>query len=138
MLEYPVKLAPDGDTILVTSPDFPELATFGEDERDALLHALDAFEEAIAARMAAREDIPKPSRGRRHVTLTTQTSLKVLLYQEMRRQGVNKAQLARRLSWHAPQVDRLLNLNHASRLDQIDAAFAALGTRVKVAVTESA
>lgn len=138
MLAYPVRLRPDNGTVLVTSPDFPELATFGDDERNALAHAADAFEEAIAARMAARQDIPSPSRGRRFVTLTTQTSLKVLLYQEMRRQGVNKAELARRLSWHPPQVDRLLNLNHASRLDHIDAAFAALGARLKVAVMESA
>ena len=138
MLAYPVRLRPDDGTVLVTAPDFPELTTFGEEERDALLHAVDALEEAIAARIAAKQDIPPPSRGRRLVRLPTQTSLKVLLYQEMRRQGVSKAQLARRLSWHAPQIDRLLNLNHASRLDQIDAAFDALGARLKVAVTESA
>ena len=35
--DYPVELAPDGDTLLVTSPDFPELTTFGTDEADALL-----------------------------------------------------------------------------------------------------
>ena len=138
MLAYPIRFRPDEDTVLVTAPDFPELTSFGVDEPDALLHAVDALEEAIAARMAARQDIPPPSRGRRHVTLTTQTSLKVLLYQEMRRRGISKAQLARRLSWHPPQVDRLLNLNHASRLDQVDAAFAALGARIKVAVTEAA
>ena len=138
MLAYPVTLQPDDGTVLVTSPDFPELTTFGTDDGDAMVHAADAFEEAIAARIAARQDIPLPSRGRRSVGLPTQTSLKVLLYQEMRRQGMTKAQLARRLAWHPPQVDRLLNLNHASRLDQIDAAFAALGARVKVAVTEAA
>lgn len=33
MLDYPVRLEPDGDSILVTSPDFPELVTFGEDRR---------------------------------------------------------------------------------------------------------
>lgn len=138
MLAYPVKLRPDDDSVLVTSPDFPELTTFGEDEHDALVHAVGALEEAIAARIAAKEDIPSPSRGRRLVRLPTQTSLKVLLYQEMRRHGVSKAQLARRLSCHAPQIDRLLDLNHASRLDQLDAAFGALGVRLKVAVAEFA
>ncbi|MFQ5775732.1 MAG: type II toxin-antitoxin system HicB family antitoxin [Kiloniellaceae bacterium] len=138
MLAYPVRLTSDDGTVLVTSPDFAELTTFGEDKADALLHAVDAFEEAIAARMAAKEDIPPPSRGRPLVHLPTQTSLKVLLYREMRRRGIQKAELARRLAWHAPQVDRLFDLNHASRLDQIDAAFHALGARIEVSVTEAA
>ena len=137
MLSYPVKLTPDdNDTVLVTSPDFPELTSFGEDEEDALWHAVDALEEAIAARMQGREDIPEPSRGRRRVALPTQAALKVLLYQAMRRKRVRKAELARRLNWHAPQVDRLLDLRHASRLDQIDAAANALGLDLDIRVTE--
>ena len=137
MLSYPVKLTPDdNDTVLVTSPDCPELTSFGEDEEDALWHAVDALEEAIAARMQGREDIPEPSRGRRRVALPTQAALKVLLYQAMRRKRVRKAELARRLHWHAPQVDRLLDLRHASRLDQIDAAANALGLDLDIRVTE--
>ncbi len=137
MLSYPVKLTPDdNDTVLVSAPDFPELTTFGEDEEDALWHAVDALEEAIAARMQTREDVPEPSRGRRRVALPTQTALKVLLYQAMRRKRVRKAELARRLHWHAPQVDRLLDLRHASRLDQIDAAANALGLDLDIRVTE--
>ncbi len=137
MLSYPVRLTPDdNDTVMVTSPDFPELTTFGEDEEDALWHAVDALEEAIAARMQGREDVPEPARGRRRVALPTQTALKVLLYQAMRRKRVRKAELARRLRWHAPQVDRLLDLRHASRLDQIDAAANALGLDLDIRITE--
>ena len=32
---------------------------------------------------------------------------------------IGKAELARRLGWHLPQVDRVLNVHHHSRLDQI-------------------
>ena len=63
MLTYPVSLEDDGGTVLVTSADFPELATFGEDRAEALARAVGAFEEAIAARIAARQDIPDPSAG---------------------------------------------------------------------------
>ena len=52
----------------------------------------------------------------------------------MREEGVRKADLARRLGWHAPQVDRLLDLRHASRLEHYDAAFAALGRRIAVSL----
>lgn len=132
MLSYPVTLTPDDDTFLVKSPDFPELTTFGETQEDALLYAVDALEEAIASRIADREDLPSPSRGKTRITLPTQTAIKTLLYQAMRTNGITKAELARRLHWHAPQVDRLLDLNHASRMDQLDAAFAAVGQRISV------
>lgn len=141
MLGYPVKLTQDdNDTVLVTSPDFPELTTFGDDEDDSLLHAVDALEEAIAARIAGREEVPQPShaRGRPVVSLPTQTALKVLLYQCMREKGLRKAQLARRLNWHAPQVDRLFDFRHASRIDQLDAAFNALDLHLNVTVENHA
>ena len=53
MIAYPVILKKDtNDTILVTSVDFPELVTFGQDKDDALSHAIGAFEEAIEARIS--------------------------------------------------------------------------------------
>ena len=37
---YPLNLEPDDNaTLLVTSDDFPELTTFGEDERGSARHA---------------------------------------------------------------------------------------------------
>ncbi|MBZ0093468.1 MAG: hypothetical protein K8F27_14760 [Sulfuricellaceae bacterium] len=56
------------------------------------------------------------------------------IYREMLAQGVRKAELARRLGWHLPQMDRLLDLNHASRLDQMEAAARALGKQLEVAL----
>ena len=138
MLHYPIRLKVDGDTLLATSPDFPELTTFGDDKEDALMHAVDALEEVIAGRIADREDIPAPSRGRYKVALPTQTALKVLLYQAMGEQGVGKAKLARLLNCHLPQIDRLLDLNHASRLSQLDGAFNALGLKVNVQLDKPA
>jgi antitoxin HicB len=56
----------------------------------------------------------------------------------MRAARVGKAELARRLNRHLPQVDRLLDLRHASRLDQLEAAFRALGKRLSVQIHEAA
>ena len=50
----------------------------------------------------------------------------------MREQGIGKAESARRLGWHMPQVDRVLDVEHHSRLDQMDAALGAIGKRLKV------
>jgi len=139
-LAFPVTLKWEDDAVVVTTPDLPEVATFGEDEADALLRARDAIEEALAARIANREEIPSPSSssGMSAVTLDTNATLKVLLYRAMRKQGLRKADLARRLGWHGPQVDRLLDLNHSTRIDLLDQAFAALNRRVLVAIEDAA
>lgn len=138
MLVYPVLLEDDDGTVFVTSVDFPELTTFGEDPDEALSRAADALEEAIAARIAAKQDIPAPSTGDVRVAVPTLTAIKALLYQGMRDQGVGKAELARRLGWHLPQVDRVLDVRHSSRLDRMDAALNAIGRQLEVrARTES-
>ena len=105
MLTYPIQLEEDDGSVMATSPDFPELTTFGDDRDDALAHAVDALEEAIAARIHAGQDIPSPSNGDVQVGLPTLTAVKVILYQGMRDDGVGKAELARRLGWQLPQVD---------------------------------
>ena len=132
MLRYPIELEEDDGTIMVTSPDFPELTTFGEDRTEALARAVDAFDEAIAARIHLGQEIPSPSRGKNQVRLPTLTAVKVILYQGMKDQGIGKAELARRLGWHLPQVDRVLDVNHRSRLDRMDAALEAIGRHLEV------
>ena len=132
MLRYPVELEEDDGTILVTSPDFPELTTFGIDEAEALARAVDALDEAIAARIHLGHKIPSPSPGNNQVALPSLTAVKVILYQGMKEQGIGKAELARRLGWHLPQVDRVLDVNHRSRLDRMDAALGAIGQRLEV------
>ena len=138
MLSYPIALEDDDGTVLATSPDFPELTTFGDDRDEALARAVDALEEAIAARIHDGRDIPSPSRGRHRATLPTLTAIKVILYQGMRDQGIGKAELARRLGWHLPQVDRVLDVQHKSRLDRMDAALGAIGRRLEVRVKNNA
>ena len=132
MLSFPIELEADDGTVMATSRDFPELTTFGEDRNEALVRAVDALEEAVAARIHAGREIPPPSHGQNLVRLPTLIAVKVILYQGMKDQGVGKAELARRLGWHLPQVDRVLDVHHHSRLDRMDAALGAIGQRLEV------
>ena len=132
MLAYPIRLEEDDGALLATSVDFPELTTFGLDTDEAIARSVDALEEAIAARVHDARDIPSPSEGEVTATLPTLTAVKVMLYQGMREQGVGKAELARRLGWHLPQVDRVLDIRHKSRLDLVDAALGAIGRQLYV------
>lgn len=122
-------------------PDVPGVQTFGDDEQEALARAIDAVESMFMVLIQERKDIPPPKapkRGEKSVTLPALTVAKLELYQAMRSAGVGKAELARRLNCHLPQIDRLLDLAHASRLDQLEQAFAALGKRLEVAVLNAA
>ena len=134
VLAYPVILEVDGDYIMATSPDIPELTTFGDDRDEALTRAVDALEEAIAARIHDGRDIPAPSSGKSKVVLPTLTAVKVTLYMSLREQKIGKAELARRLGCHISQVDRMLDLQHHSRLDYLDAALSAIGQRLQIRV----
>jgi antitoxin HicB len=135
-LRYAVELTPDDNgTLLVTVPDLPEAITFGEDRGEALARAVDAIESALMGAMAARETIAEPkARGADTVTLPALASAKVALYRAMQAERIGKAGLAKRLDVALPQIDRLLDLRHQSRIDALERAFAALGRSMRIVV----
>jgi antitoxin HicB len=137
MLDYPVTLTPDGDTVLVTFADVPEALTFGADEDEALMQAVDALETGLSFYVESRKPLPlpsKPTRGQRTVSPSPLEGAKFELYAAMIAQNIKKAELARRLGWHVPQVDRLFDIRHASRFDQLEAAARVLGKRMEISV----
>lgn len=140
MYNYPVELAPDDNgTILVTFADLPG-ATFGDDEKDALLRAAEALETILIGLISGRQDIPKPSaaKGRPTVTPTLLGSLKLAVYEAMRACEWRKADLARAMGLNPRQIDRLLDLRHASTVAQLEQALAVCGKRVEVATLDRA
>lgn len=141
MLIYPVHLEPDdNDAILATFPDVPEAVTFGNDEADARSHAVGALTAIFSAYMDDRQRIPMPSplKGRPGVILPVGLSAKILLWNAMLDAGIRKADLARKLNLSPTVIDRLLSLTHASRIEQIETALAALGKKLVVGVREAA
>ena len=137
MFDYPVTLMRDDNTVLVTFTDVPEAITFGMDEDEALLNAVDALETGLSFYVDARKQLPavsQPAAGQKTVRPSALECAKLGVYQAMNEQGIKKSELARRLGWHMPQVDRLFDLRHASRLDQIEAAAIVLGRQIVVTV----
>jgi len=142
MLRYTVRLSKDTNgSILAEVPAVPEAHTFGDDRAEALARAVDAIESALMLYIEDRQEIPLADatpKTRTSVSLPVLTEAKLVLYTAMRAGKVGKAELARRLNWHLPQVDRVLDLRHASRLDQLEAAFRALGKQLTVEIHEAA
>jgi antitoxin HicB len=143
MFAYPARLQRDRETggVTVTFRDVPEAITEGETQEKALLEAVDALETALSFYVTARSEVPRGSsakRGERLVSVSALGAAKLALYRTMQEKGVGKAELARRLDVHLPQVDRMLDLCHASKLEQIEAALNALGKRLVVDVADAA
>ncbi len=134
-LAYPVQLDPaEEGGFVVTFPDFGTGVTQGDTREEALLQATDLLETMVANYIAEGWDLPLPSRpaGRPLVSLTPLVAAKAELYRAMRQARINKAELARRIGISPQQAQRLFDIRHASRLDQIEAAMQALGRRLVV------
>lgn len=135
MLAYPYELTPDDNgTFLLTFPDIPEAVAVGEDVETAVVDAMDGLLCALDGYFADRRAIPLPNAANTEncIVLPALVTAKILLLNEMLVQGVKKAELARRLNVHMPQIDRLLDLHHSSKMEFVEQAAAQLGKHIHI------
>jgi antitoxin HicB len=137
MLAYPVRLTPAKGSggFVVTFCDIPEAITQGETVEEALAMAAEALESAMDFYFEDKRPVPMPSpaKQRQHVVeLPLSLSAKVLLLNEMARQQVRPAELARRLQTTPQDINRLTNLHHTSKIDGIAGAMKALGKTLEI------
>jgi antitoxin HicB len=142
-MEYPARFVRDkvSGGFVVTFPDVPEAITEGDSVEEAMAMAQEALELALTFYVDASKDLPKPGilkKGMRLVPVPALSEAKFMLYGALRSARVRKVELARRLGCSPSQVDRLLDIKHKSKLDRLQAAFAALGKRLSVQVHDQA
>jgi len=120
MWNFPVELSSDKEDggFVVTFPDVPEAITQGENRTEALFYAQEALETALTMYIEEQRDLPSPSpaNGRPTVSPDVLECAKLDIYVIMRTQDVPKAELAQRLHWHIPQVDRLFFTENSPKL----------------------
>jgi len=135
---YPVTIGVDtAGFYLVTFPDIPEAGTDAETREEALGAAPDALITTLGGYIAARRAIPSPSpatSGQVMVTLPVLAAAKLALYEAMQTAKVTNVALGQRLGISEGAVRRLLDLDHRSHIDHVEAALAALGCRLVVEV----
>jgi len=140
---YPAAFLPEGDGkgFHVRFPDLPEALTGGDDIEDTFVQAADCLAEAIAGRIAHREEIPPPSRpkrGQHLVSVPLYLAPKLALYLTMRERRISNTALAERLGVSETVVRRMLNPKHTTKPEKIQAALIALGKRLAVTVEDAA
>ena len=139
---YPAKFTTGRNgRVLVEFTDLPRVATDGEDEHEAMEEAMDALGSDLSIRLSRHEDIPSPSarrHGQRLVPVPLWLAPKLALYLAIRDRGVSNSELARRLGVHEKVVRRMLDPEHATKAERIQAALAALGKQLTVEVRDAA
>ncbi len=144
MVTYPALFAPDRKAggFVVTFSDFRYGVTQGNTLEEAAEMAQDLLEGLVSDLIEQGEDLPKPSRRRgqqyRLVSLPALQSAKVELYRAFRASSMRKAEFARRIGIPRSNLDRLFDLKHQSRFDQLEAAFALLNKHIWVEVRGAA
>ena len=114
--------------------DIPEALTFGRDKEAALHEAGDAVHVALTAYIKDGQAIPSPSppRGRPAITLPALVAAKLALHQAMRDSGQGQAALAGKLGITEDAARRLLDLDRAARIEQLEQALALPGRKLVV------
>jgi len=139
---YPASFRPDElGRPVVHFPDFPHANTDGKDAREAMEEAIDCLGSVIAQRMVQKEDIPvpsKPKRGHRMVVVPFWIAGKLALYLAMLQRNVNNTELAKRLGVSETVVRRMLDPEHATKPEKLQAALEVLGKRMVVTVEDAA
>jgi len=143
MESYQALFEPDVQAgYVVTFPDFGYGVTQGESQEEAMEMARDLLMLTIGDYIRESRALPPAKRDRgskfRAVALPALQAAKVDLYSTFLESGMKKAEFTRQMGIAKTHVDRLFSLRHHSRLNQIEAAFGALGKRLHVEARSAA
>ena len=126
----------------VKIPDVPEVITQGDGLADAKEMAADALELILSSYIEKGKELPAPKarkgRNGHWIVPSALAQMKLALYEEFRKARISKADLSRRMGIAKQQVDRLFDLQHSSRVEQIELAFHALGKSIAISVEDAA
>lgn len=139
MFKYPITVSfnDENEEYEISYRDFNALYASALTEDDIELEALDGLTACIAEQIESRIPIPPPSALAPDdipVHLPVLTCLKIALHNAMINTGTRKVDLARKLNQKGPQIDRLLDVDHASKVETLEQALYLLGYEVSVAV----
>lgn len=139
MFRYSASVSFDNDAgqYEISFRDFENLHSVAFNEDDIELEARDALTAMVGELIDSRIPIPEPTaaqEGEIAIHLPVLTCLKAALHNAMISTGTRKADLARKLNQKGPQIDRLLDVSHASKVETLEQALYLLGYEVSVSV----
>lgn len=133
---YPAKFTPAQEGgFVVTFRDIPEAITQGDDFTEAKEMAADVLLSSMDFYFDDNRPVPLPSKAQKGevlIALPASVYAKVLLLNELLTQNVSKAELARRMEIRPQEMQRIVDLNHSTKIDTISAALIQLGKHFEI------
>ncbi len=129
-LWYPYRIEPDDGQFSLIVRDFPQVHHWGDTPEEVESHTTGAVEAGVSGAMKARVQIPLPSTREDGDTgvavLSTLTGMKVMIWNAMLTRDISKSALARAMDVQPNQVDRIIDIDHNTSVEQLDRAAQAL------------
>lgn len=135
MLAYPARLHREGADILVEFPDFPNIATYGKDQDEALRHAEEALNGCIESDFERGFSIPQASaaKGRGVHPIPVRPHVAVALMLRQLRGNLTQQEVAARLNISFQVYQRLENPRKANpTIKTLEKVAQAYGRRVEL------
>lgn len=124
----------DNDCYVISFRDIPEALTQAFSLNEAKDQALDALITAFEFYQENNKLIPMPSHaieGEHYIEVPISVWSKILLINEMLNQHVSQSELAKRLNTTRQEMQRIINIQHNTKIDKIVDSLKLLGKSPK-------
>lgn len=141
MFNYPISVHRENDHYWSSCSDVPEAHSTGSSLEELLANAVEGIQLALSIYVDQGREIPtasEPEPGQNVVNLPVLINAKATLWNAMLRQGMRVADLARLLGLSHPVAARLIDFEHASKIEQLERALKALNTEIRVSHRDKA
>ncbi|MEQ1966848.1 type II toxin-antitoxin system HicB family antitoxin [Xenorhabdus nematophila] len=136
---YPAKFIKEDNGYTVTFRNIPEAITCGADIPEAMEMAEDVLLSCVEIYFDMDNNFPLPDpeiqEGEQWVYLPDSVYAKILLNNELLKANINKAELSRLTGIRPPEIQRILAPHHATKIDTISRAIAAIGKKLSLSVS---
>jgi len=120
----------------VVFPDVPEVVTGGKTKRETFDNAREALGLALLGYIDRNQALPEQNRrkGLTPVPVLAHDALKIAVIEAFKEAGITKTQLGQRLGKQLPEIRRLLDPNHQTKMQPLERALSELGRNVIVSI----
>ncbi|MEQ4624906.1 MULTISPECIES: hypothetical protein [Providencia] len=135
-----VEFDEETDCYEISFVDFPDIEGTAYCEEDIELEATETLMTGLTDFISSKKSIPLPSQSAEHETLSVHLPilccLKIALHNAIIQTNTRKADLARKLNLNSQQIDRLLDIEHASKVDALEQALYLLGYDINLTINQ--
>lgn len=134
---YAVNILHEDGEYVVSFPDIPEAITCGDTIEEAKEEALNALVTAFEFYFEDQRPIPMPKQyGELEHVVEVPLSVwaKVLTLNTMLEQHISQVELARKMGTRKQEIQRIISLEHTTKIDRLHAAMAAMGKHFSLSI----